>query len=72
MGRGENKVLYTMYSRPLITYSLAYNNWVKLFFTHGAVSWMVPVQSCHGKVIPDEVLKVAFLPLLLFTYDPKV
>lgn len=72
MGRGENKVLYAMSSTPLITSSLAYNNWIELFITHGAVSWMVQVEGCHGKVIPDEVLKAAFLPLLLFTYDPKV
>lgn len=72
MGREETKVLYTVYSTPLITSSLAYNNWVELFITHGAVSWMVQVEGCSGKVIPDEVLKAAFLPLLVFAYEPKV
>lgn len=49
MGRGKNKVLYTMYSTPLITSSLAYYSRAELFIIHCAVSWMVQVQDCSGK-----------------------
>lgn len=60
-----------MYSTPLITSSLAYYNWAELFIPRRAVSWMVQVYDCGDKAIPDEILKAAFLPQLVFPYDPK-